>query len=42
MAKSYEHVCGLVLDAFTEPCVLEYAIADIIAQLDSRIIPKEE
>ncbi len=37
MAKSYEHVCGLVLDAFTEPLVLEYDIADLIPAFESRI-----
>lgn len=40
MAKSYKQVGGLVLDAFTEPMVLEYGIADIILQLESRLIPE--
>ncbi len=37
MAKNYEHVCGVVLDAFTEPLVLEYNIADLIPQFESRL-----
>lgn len=37
MAKSYEQVCGLVLDAFTEPLVLEYELADIVARMESRL-----
>ena len=41
MAKSYKHASGLVLDAFTEPLVLEYEIADIIPQLESRLAPEE-
>ncbi|MDD4690608.1 MAG: SseB family protein [Eubacteriales bacterium] len=40
MAKSYEKVCGLVLDAFTEPMVLEYAIADLIPQFEIRLAPE--
>ena len=42
MAKSYQHVCGLVLDAFTDPLVLEYEIADIIPQLESKLAPENE
>lgn len=42
MAKSYDHVCGLVLDAFTDPCVLEYPIADLIYQFESRLAPETE
>lgn len=42
MAKSYEHVCGLVLDAFTSPCVLEYELADLIKLFDSRLAPEGE
>lgn len=37
MAKSYDHVCGVVLDAFTEPLVLEYDIADLISKFESNI-----
>jgi len=37
MAKSYEHVCGIVIDAFTEPLVLEYEIADLIFEFESRL-----
>ena len=40
MAKSYEHVCGLVLDAFTDPVVLEYDLADLIPQFESRLKPE--
>lgn len=37
MAKSYENVCGLVLDAFTLPLVLEYDIADLIPKFESKL-----
>lgn len=40
MSKSYEHVCGLVLDAFTDPVVLEYDLADLIPQFESRLKPE--
>lgn len=41
MAKSYKNVCGLVLDAFTEPMVMEYDLADLIPELESRLAPEE-
>lgn len=41
MAKTYDKVIGLVLDAFTDPVVLEYQLADIIPRLESRLKPEE-
>lgn len=37
MAKSYEKVCGLVLDAFTESMIIEYELADLIIQFESKL-----
>lgn len=37
MAKSYENVCGIVIDAFTEPLVLGYEIADLIFEFENRL-----
>lgn len=42
MAKTYEQVTGLVLDAFTDPLVLNYSLADLISELESRLRPEDD
>lgn len=42
MGKSYEKTSGLVLDAFTEPMIIEYELADLITKFESRIDPEKE
>lgn len=37
MAKSYKKVSGIVLDAFTDPVILPYSIADMILEIESRL-----
>lgn len=37
MAKKNEKICGLVLDAYTTPVVLEYPIADLIPKFESKL-----
>lgn len=41
MAKSYERVCGLVLDPFTEAMIIDYELADLIRTFESRLKTEE-
>lgn len=41
MAKFYEQVTALVLDAFTDPMILEYPLADLIPDIESRLKPEK-
>lgn len=37
MAKKNQKICGLVLDAYTKPVVLEYPVADLIPKFESKL-----